>query len=224
MDIVLYLIALLLPLIAQLNVKSTFKRYSKIQNSRGLTAGQVARKILDANGLYSIRIEHTPGNLTDHFDPTENVVRLSDTVCDSTSVAAIGVAAHECGHACQHAEKYLPIIVRNSIVPVTNFCSRWWCYVLMAGIALTYFMRSTALIYAAIIMFAAVVVFQIVTLPTELNASNRAMKTLRDDSILENSELPSARKVLTAAFTYIAGLAASLIQLFRLLMMVNRRR
>lgn len=225
MDLLLYLIMLLLPFLAQLHVKSTFNRYSTMHSSRGLTADQVARKILDSNGIYNTGVEHTPGDLSDHYNPISNVVNLSDSVYGKSSIAAIGVAAHECGHVCQHQQNYLPIIIRSKIVPVVDFCSRWWCYVLMAGIALTYFIRSTVLIYPAIIMYTAVVIFQIVTLPTELDASSRAMKTLRNDGILENDELPAARKVLTAAaLTYVANLAASLIQLFRLISMVNRRR
>ena len=225
MDLLLYLIMLLLPFLAQLYVKSTFNRYSTMHSSRGLTADQVARKILDSNGIYNTGVEHTPGDLSDHYDPISNVINLSDTVYGKSSVAAIGVAAHECGHVCQHQQNYLPIIIRSKIVPVVNFCSQWWCYVLMAGIALTYLIRSTVLIYPAIIMYTAVVIFQIVTLPTEFDASSRAMKTLRNDGILENDELPAARKVLTAAaLTYVANLTASLIQLFRLISMVDRRR
>ncbi|MBR2283136.1 MAG: zinc metallopeptidase [Ruminococcus sp.] len=222
MDIILLLIIILLPLLAQLNVTATFKKYSKVANSRGLTGEQVARRILDANGLYSTRIEHISGNLTDHYDPTENVVRLSDSVYDKTSVAALGVAAHECGHVCQHAESYTPIVIRSKIVPAVNICSRFWYFVFLIGVLV--FQAFPALVYIGIIMFAAVVVFQLVTLPTELNASSRALQTLENDSILESSEIPAARKVLTAAaMTYIVGLVTSILQLLRLLRMVNRR-
>ena len=222
--ILLYAAAIIIPLVAQINVSSTFKKYSKISNSRGLTADQVARMILDANGLHYVDIEHINGNLSDHFDPKANVVRLSDSVYGQNSVAAIGVAAHECGHACQHAESYGPIIVRNKIVPVTNICSHLWYIVLLAGIVLSSFTIGTALIYVSIAMFAAVVIFQTVTLPVEFDASNRALKTLEHDGILEPSEVPHAGKVLkAAALTYVAGLLASILQLLRLLLSTRRR-
>ena len=227
MDWLLMIVMFALPIIAQINVTSTYKKYNKISNSRGLTGAEVARRILDANGLHEVKIEHTPGNLTDHYDPRDNTVRLSDTVYGSTSVAALGVAAHECGHVCQHAENYAPIVIRSKIVPAVSVCSRLWYFVLLAGILITSFTaRFSSLIYVSIIMFAAVVVFQLVTLPTEFNASSRALKTLEGDAILDTAEIPHARKVLTAAaLTYVASLVVSLIQLFRLLSMVrgNRR-
>ncbi len=193
--LIIFLAMMILPLIAHFNVTSTFKKYSAVRNSRGLTADQVARMILDANGLYNVSIEHIRGNLSDHYDPKANVVRLSDAVFGQTSVAAIGVAAHECGHACQHAEEYKPILIRSKLVPVTNFCS-----------------------------FLAVIVFQIVTLPCEFNASSRALKTLEQDNILETAEIPQARKVLTAAaLTYVTSLVVSVLQLLRLLLSVRRR-
>ena len=226
MDLLLVILMFALPIIAQINVTSTYKKYSKISNSRGLTGAEVARRILDANGLNDTKIEHIPGNLTDHYDPRDNTVRLSDSVYDSTSVAALGVAAHECGHVCQHAENYAPIVIRSKIVPAASVCSKLWYFVLLAGILLTYFSaKFFPLVYISIIMFAAVVVFQIVTLPTEFNASNRALKTLESDAILDSAEIPAARKVLTAAaMTYVASLVTSLIQLYRLLSMVSRRR
>ena len=222
MEIVFLLVMLILPIVAQVNVTSTFKKYSKVRNSRGLTADQVARQILDSNGLFYIRVEHVSGNLTDHFDPTANVVRLSDSVYGQTSVAAIGVAAHECGHACQHAEEYAPIQIRTAIVPVVNICSRFWYLAFVIGILL--FETMPSLIYVGIIMFAAVVLFQLVTLPVELDASGRALKTLENDSILEAAEVPHAKKVLTAAaFTYVAALITSIMQLLRLLAAAKRR-
>ena len=197
MDILLLMIMLILPIIASINVKTTFNKYAKIPNSRGLTGAQVARKILDANGLYNIRIEHISGNLSDHYDPRDGVVRLSDSTCNETSVAAVGVAAHECGHACQHAEEYTPIKIRSAIVPVTNICSRLWYIVFIIGILV--FESFPSLVYIGIAMFSAVVLFQLVTLPVELDASNRALKTLESDSILDSNEIPHAKKVLTAA-------------------------
>jgi Zn-dependent membrane protease YugP len=224
MDILLVLIMILLPIIAQINVTSTFKKYSKVSNSRGLTADEVARRILDANGLTYVGIEHIKGNLSDHYDPRANVVRLSDSCYGNTSVAAIGVAAHECGHACQHAENYTPIVIRSKIVPITNICSNFWYFVLIIGVFLSQMAVGTTLIYVAIAMFAAVVLFQLVTLPCEFNASDRALKTLENDGILEMNEVPQAKKVLTAAaMTYVAALVSSIIQLLRLLASVRRR-
>ena len=223
-EILLLIGMLIIPLIAQLNVKSTFTEYSKIPNSRGLTADQVARRILDANGLYNVSIEHIKGNLSDHFDPKANVVRLSDAVYGQTSVAAIGVAAHECGHACQHAEEYKPIVVRSRLVPITSFCSRLWYFILVIGWLLSSFTIGTNLIFAAIIMFTFVVLFQLVTLPVEFDASKRALKTLEQDNILEYNEVPMAGKVLkAAALTYVASLVASLMQLARLILSAKRR-
>ncbi|HOO06118.1 MAG TPA: zinc metallopeptidase [Ruminococcus sp.] len=213
---------IILPILAQIHVSSTFNKYAKVRNARGLTADQVARQILDSNGLYNVGIEHISGKLTDHYDPTANVVRLSDSTFGQTSVAAIGVAAHECGHACQHAENHAPIVVRSKLVPVTNICSRLWYFVVLIGAVV--FQIFPALVYIGIAMFGAVVLFQLVTLPTELNASGRALKTLENDMILEQSEVPQARKVLTAAaMTYVTALVTSLIQLLRLLSSFNRR-
>ena len=218
--IVFFLIMLILPLIAQIMVSSTFNKYKDVHNSRGLTADQVARQILDSNGLYHIRVERIGGNLTDHYDPTANVIRLSDSVYGSTSVAAIGVAAHECGHACQHAEDYAPIRLRTAIVPVTNVCSKLWYITFLLGVFL--FEAFPALAYLGIIMFSAVVIFQAVTLPTELDASGRALRTLEADGILDYREVPKAKKVLmAAAFTYVAALITSIMQLLRLLAAVR---
>ncbi len=217
MDLIFLLAMLILPLLAQWGVTSTFRKYSTVNNSRGLTAEQVARRILDSNGLYHIGIERVSGNLTDHFSPVENVVRLSDSVYGKASVAAIGVAAHECGHACQHSESYAPIVIRSKIVPVVNICSRFWYLVFILGIIISHY-----LIYVGIAMFSAVVIFQLVTLPTELDASNRALKTLESDGILEMNEVPQARKVLTAAaMTYVTSLVVSIMQLLRLIARVK---
>jgi len=223
-EVFLIFAMLLIPLIAQINVKSTFNKYSRVPNSRGLTADQVARKILDANGLFYVNIEHIPGKLSDHFDPRANVVRLSDSVYGKTSVAAIGVAAHECGHACQHAEDYKPIVVRSKMVPAVSFCSKLWYFVLIIGCILSSLTIGTTLIYVSIAMFAAVVLFQLVTLPVEFDASKRALKTLEQDNILEFNEVPMAGKVLrAAALTYVAALVSSIIQLLRLIASARRR-
>lgn len=213
MDLILLIVMLVLPILAQWGVKSTFKKYSTVSNANGITAERAARQILDSNGLQHIRIERISGSLTDHFSPSENVVRLSDSVYGQTSVSAIGVAAHECGHACQHAENYAPIVIRSKIVPAVNICSRFWYFVFIIGLII-----SELFVYIGIAMFAAVVIFQLVTLPTELDASSRALKTLEGDGILAQNEIPGARQVLTAAaMTYVASLVTSIIQLLRLI-------
>lgn len=222
MDILLLILIIVLPIIASLNVKSTFRKYSQIQSSGGMTAEQVARRILDSNGLYDVNIECVGGELTDHYDPRTNTVRLSESVYGKSSIAAIGVAAHECGHVCQHSENYLPILIRSKLVPVTNICSMLWYWVFLAGVF--FFNSFPQLAYAGIIMFGAVVVFQIVTLPTEFNASNRALKTLENECILNITEIPAAQKVLrAAAMTYVTSFVASILQLLRLVLSVKRR-
>lgn len=221
MGIAILLVMIILPIIAQVNVNSTFKKYKSVRNSRGLTADQVARQILDSNGLYNVRIERISGELTDHYDPSANVVRLSDSVYGQTSVSAIGVAAHECGHACQHAQEYTPIKIRTAIVPITNICSRLWYFVFILGILLFEILPELTLV--GIIMFGAVVLFQAVTLPVELDASGRALETLESDGILDYNEVPMAKKVLkAAAFTYVTALVTSILQLIRLLASVKR--
>ncbi len=216
-----WLLILIIPIIASANVKLTYSKYSEVRNSRGLTADEVARRILDSHGLYNVRIEHIRGNLSDHFDPTANVVRLSDSVYGQTSVAAIGVAAHECGHAVQHAEGYSPVIIRSKMVPVTNFCSQVSYILILIGIFMSF---NQVLINIGIILFLAVVAFQFITLPVEFNASSRALKTLENDAILDINEVPKAKKVLrAAALTYVAALITSVLQLLRLIAMSRRR-
>lgn len=221
MDMLLWLLILIIPLIASANVKGTYSKYSRVKNARGWTADQVARKILDSNGLSYVQIEHISGDLTDHYDPAANVVRLSDSVYGKTSVAAIGVAAHECGHAVQHAEEYTPIVIRSRLVPVTNFCSKASYILILLGLIFSF---NTVLMNIGILLFLGVVAFQLVTLPVEFNASDRALKTLEGEAILEDDENAKAKKVLTAAaLTYVAALLTSLIQLLRLIMMSRRR-
>lgn len=216
-----WLLILIIPAIASANVKLTYSKYSSVNNIRGWTAEQVARKILDSNGLHYVKIERISGNLTDHFDPTVNVVRLSDSVYGKTSVAAIGVAAHECGHAVQHAEQYGPIVLRSQLVPVTNFCSRASYILILLGLIMSF---NEVLINIGIILFLGVVLFQLVTLPVEFNASDRALKTLENEAILEGDENSKAKKVLTAAaLTYVAALLTTIIQLLRLIAMTRRR-
>ena len=218
---VLVIFAFFLTMFASFGVKSTFNKYNDVYSSRGITAAQAARNILDANGLHSIRIERVSGELTDHFSPKENVIRLSDSTYNSTSVAAIGVAAHECGHAVQHQVGYVPIKIRNGIVPVVNICNALSMPLFIIGLIL----GIGQLAMAGAILFGAVLVFQLVTLPTEINASRRAMKTLESMYLLEGDELTGARKTLTAAaMTYVAAVAATALQFLRLVLLANRRR
>lgn len=218
---VLVIIAFFLTLFASMGVKSTFSKYNNVRSSRGITAASAARQILDANGLYNIRIEHVSGDLTDHYSPNENVIRLSDSTYNSTSVAAIGVAAHECGHAVQHQVGYVPIKIRNGIVPLVNVCNALSMPIFIIGLILG--LGRLAMVGA--ILFGAVLVFQLVTLPTEINASRRAMKTLESMYLLEGDELTGARKTLTAAaMTYVAAVASTALQFLRLVLLANRRR
>lgn len=219
---VLVLIAAIFSMIASFKVNSTFKKYSDKLTGRNITAEQAARKILDSNGLQHVRIEGIAGNLTDHFDPKANVIRLSDSVRHSTSVAAVGVAAHEAGHAVQHATGYVPIKVRGALVPVANIGSTIGPYLIILGLILSSF---AALIDIGIILFSAAVLFQIVTLPVEFNASNRAIKILENDMYLEADEVPAVKKVLgAAAMTYVAAAAVSVANLLRFLLLASGRR
>ena len=221
---ILMIPALVFALWAQFKVKSTFERFSKVQNSRGLTASEVARRILDDNGLFNVQIERINGHLTDHFNPRTNIVRLSDSVYGSTSVASIGVAAHEVGHAIQHATDYKPIKVRSALVPVTNIGSTLGIWLVILGL-----LFSNTLAIVGVVLFATVALFQLVTLPVEFNASSRALKTLQSHNILYDDELVGAKKVLNAAaMTYVAALVSSLATLLRLILNImianNRRR
>lgn len=214
--------AIIFALIAQLMVKSSFNKYSKVKNEYGYTARDVARRILDDNGLHNVNIEHISGNLTDHFDPSSNVIRLSDTVYSSTSVAAIGVAAHEVGHAIQHAQGYSPIKIRQAIIPVTRIGSNLAVPLVIIGMV---FSALEWLIPVGIFLYTGVVFFQAVTLPVEFNASNRALKTLEANNILQPGEIKMSRKVLTAAaMTYVAAMFSSLMSLLRLILIANRGR
>ena len=221
--LVLVVPAILLGLWAQARVQSTYARYSQVRAVRGITADQVARRILDANGLRDVSIRRIAGSLTDHYDPRERVVRLSETVYGSPSIAAIGVAAHEVGHAVQHATGYAPLKLRTAIVSVTNIGSTLSMPLILIGILL----NSSRLALVGVALFGLVAVFQLVTLPVEFNASSRALATLDGMDILGREELGGARQVLTAAaLTYVAALIQSLAQLLRLLLLVggNRRR
>lgn len=224
--IVLLIPALLLSLWAQARVTGTFKKYAKVYNRRGMTGAEVARRILDHNGLTQVRIEHIQGELTDHFDPRDNVVRLSDATYSSQSVGAIGVAAHEVGHAIQHATGYVPIRVRNAIVPAVNLCSKLAMPILLIGLIFGYLGGIfPTLIDVGILLFAGTVVFQLITLPVEFNASGRALRTLRGDNILDETEIQGAGKVLrAAAMTYVAAAVSAVLSLLRLILISRSRR
>ena len=218
--LVLVLPMVILTMIAQGNVTSTYNKYSKVISRRGLTAEQAVRQILAANGLHNVAITRVAGNLTDHYDPRTNSIALSDTVYGSRSVAAIGVAAHEAGHAIQHAVGYFPIKVRTAIVPITQFGSKLSTPLLILGLLLGFY----PLAYAGILLFAVTTVFQLVTLPTEYNASRRALEAL-EGGYLDEDELKGTKKVLSAAAsTYLAALFVSLASLLRLILIVNGRR
>ena len=213
--------ALLISMWASWNVKSTFSKYNSVHNRRGYTAAMVARRILDQNGLSHIRLERVSGDLTDHFDPSAGVVRLSDSTYNSTSVGALGVAAHECGHAVQHDKGYFPMQVRSAIIPLTQIGSSAAVPIAVLGAVL----GLPFLVEIGILLFCAVVAFQLVTLPVEFNASRRAMQTLENDRILDDDELKGSRKVLTAAaLTYVAALLVALGNLLRLMSMRSNRR
>ena len=220
---VLVLIGALISMVASINVNSTYRRFSTVMSMRGVRAEEAAQRILHDAGIYDVRIERIRGELTDHYSPSEKVLRLSDAVYGSTSVAAIGVAAHECGHAIQHKVGYALLSLRSLSVPVANIGSKLSWPLILIGLLIGY----TPLAQIGVILFLAVVLFQLITLPVEFNASHRALQVLKQDSMLSMNELSGARKVLTAAaLTYVATLFSTILQLLRLVMIVNggRRR
>ncbi|MBR3771820.1 MAG: zinc metallopeptidase [Clostridium sp.] len=217
---ILILIGMVLSLLALGYVKSTYAKYSRVQSRSGLTGAQVAERILHQAGIYDVRIEHVSGNLTDHYDPRSRVVRLSDAVYGSSSVAAQAVAAHECGHVMQHATGYGALRFRNHLVPVAQFGANISWPLILFG----FFLNGQFLITFGILLFSLAVLFQVVTLPVEFNASGRALKVLEQYGILGTEEVSKSRKVLkAAALTYVAAAAASILQLLRLLLLFNRR-
>lgn len=219
---ILVIIGMLLSLLASGKVKTTFSKYSKVRSMSGLTGEETAGRILRNSGIYDVRIERISGDLTDHYDPRSKTLRLSDSVYNNTSVAAIGVAAHECGHAIQHDKGYIPLKLRGAFVPVANFGAAAAWPIILVGILLG---ESQSLITFGIILFSAAVLFQIITLPVEFNASRRAVRILDDTGILAESEIKGTKKVLTAAaLTYVAGAAASILQLLRLILLFGGRR
>lgn len=218
---ILVLPMIILSLIASAKVKSSFNKYSKVLSQRRLTGAQAAFEVLRYYGITNVRIERVNGNLTDHFDPRTNVIRLSDNVYNSASVAAIGVACHEAGHAAQYAQSYVPIKVRNTVLPLANLGSKLGIPLAVLG----FFLGFSYLAYAGVIFFSFAVLFQLVTLPVEFNASKRAIHVIGETDILSNEEKSGAKKVLTAAaMTYVASLAVSIANLLRLILTVNRRR
>ncbi|WP_407384196.1 zinc metallopeptidase [Ruminococcus sp.] len=221
--LVFMLPCLILSLICNAMVKSNFSKYSAVMNSRRMTGAQAAQQVLKAHGVTGVRIEPVGGQLTDHFDPRTNVIRLSESVYNATSVAAVGVACHEAGHAVQHAEGYLPNKIRSAIVPVANIGSKLSWIVLIIGMLLP--VQFNFVITIGIILFSASVLFTLVTLPVEFNASSRALETIKSTNMLDESEYEGAKKVLSAAaMTYVAAAATSIMQLVRLLFIANRRK
>lgn len=223
--LVLVVPAMILALVAQGAVKGSYSKYSKVRNYKGITGAQAARMVLDSKGLTNVRIEPVAGTMTDHFDPRTNVIRLSEGVYNTASVAAVGIAAHEAGHAIQHAENYFPNKVRSALVPVVNFGSNFSIWLIIAGLLLQPSFTWIAVI--GIVLFATSTLFSLVTLPVEFNASARALKILDSEKIVVGDELGGAKKVLrSAAMTYVAALAVSVAQLLRLILIVggsNRR-
>ena len=224
--IVLVLPCIIFSMWASSSVNSTFKRFSQKYSTRRITGAQAAQRVLSHNGVSGVRIERVSGNLTDHYDPRTNVIRLSDSVYDSTSVAAIGVAAHEAGHAVQYARHYAPIHFRAAIIPITNIGSKLAMPLILLGVVLNFLGGiATGLIYLGIAAFALSLLFQVVTLPVEFNASRRAMRAIADAELLTSDEQRGARRTLTAAaMTYVAATAVALAQLLRLLVLFGRRR
>ena len=223
--LVLVLPCVILAMWASSNVNSTFKKYSQSFSVRRLTGAQAAQRVLSANGVSGVRIERVSGNLTDHFDPKTNVIRLSDSVFDATSVAAIGVAAHEAGHAVQYARSYGPIKLRAAIIPVTNIGSKLAMPLILLGLVLSFMGDlSYTFVYLGIACFSLSLVFQLITLPVEFNASRRAMEAIENAGLLTQEEQAGARKTLkAAAMTYVAATAVALAQLLRLLILFGGR-
>lgn len=226
--LVLVLPCIILAMLASANVNSTFKKYSKVFSQRRITGAQAAQRVLSANGVTGVRIERVGGSLTDHYDPRSNVIRLSDGVYDSTSVAAIGVACHEAGHAAQYAHNYAPIKLRAAIIPVTNIGSKLAMPLILLGLILGLGeSASYTFVYLGIACFGLSLIFQLITLPVEFNASRRAIHAIEDGELLTREEQTGARKTLTAAaMTYVAATAVALAQLLRLIVIFGggRRR
>lgn len=219
--LILVVPALLLAIWAQVQVKTTYRKYSRVPNSRGMTGAYAAQAVLNFYGITDVRIERVSGNLTDHYDPRSKVIRLSDGVYNSSTVAAIGIACHEAGHAAQHAENYAPIKIRNAIIPVCNIGSTIGIPLALIG----WIFSFSILIYVGLGLYAAAFIFQVATLPVEFNASRRAIKVIDETQLLRDDEIGGAKKVLAAAaMTYVASMMVSLANLLRLLLRFSNRR
>lgn len=214
---ILVLIGVVITLIASGKMNSTFRKYSRVASASGMTGAQAASRILNYAGIYDVRVEHVSGNLTDHYDPRSKVLRLSDATYGSTSVAAIGVAAHECGHAVQHQKGYVPLKLRGAFVPVANLgSSASWVFIIL-GVILG---MNQTLLYTGIFLFSFAVLFQLITLPVEFNASNRALRILASSNMMHPTEVRQTKKVLTAAaLTYVAAAASAILSLLRLVLL-----
>ena len=221
---ILVVIGAVICMIASARVKGTFNKYSQLRSMSGMNGAQVAQRVLQAAGIYDVQVRHVSGSLTDHYDPRTKTVNLSDPVYNATSVAALGVAAHECGHAIQHAKSYAPLSIRSALVPIANFGSMLAWPVILIG--LLFNTRSSGLIIdIGILLFSAAVLFQLVTLPVEFDASRRALVMLRTQGILADDELRYTRRVLkSAALTYVASAAAAILQLLHIILITNGRR
>lgn len=221
---ILVVIGAVICMIASARVKGTFNKYSQLRSMSGMNGAQVAQRVLQAAGIYDVQVRHVSGSLTDHYDPRTKTVNLSDPVYNATSVAALGVAAHECGHAIQHAKSYASLSIRSALVPIANFGSMLAWPVILIG--LLFNTRSSGLIIdIGILLFSAAVLFQLVTLPVEFDASRRALIMLRTQGILADDELKYTRRVLkSAALTYVASAAAAILQLLRIILITNGRR
>lgn len=221
---ILVMIGVVICLLASAKMNSTFSKYSRVRSHSGMTGKEAAEALLHREGIYDVRVEYVAGNLTDHYDPRSKVLRLSDATYQQTSVAAIGVAAHECGHAIQHARGYAPLSIRSVLVPVANFGSSIAWPLIIIGLIMNS-QTSQLFLNLGVIAFSMAVSFQIVTLPVEFNASRRALKILGNTGMLYPDEVRETRKVLTAAaLTYVAGAASAILQLLRLIMISNSRR
>ncbi len=219
---ILVLIGAVLSMIASARVNSTFQKYSKVRSMTGMTGAEAAQRILQYNGIYDVQVQHVSGSLTDHYNPRDKTLNLSDSVYGSCSVAAVGVAAHECGHAIQHKENYGPLSIRSALVPAANIGSKLGIPIILIGVLLSY---NSILIQIGIWVFSLAVLFQIVTLPVEFNASSRAVACLDQYGILAGEEVQSCRKVLkAAALTYVAAAASAILSLLRLILLFGRRR
>lgn len=220
----LVIIGAVICMVASARVNTTFKKYNKVRSFSGMTGAEAAERVLHSAGIYDVTVQRVAGNLTDHYDPRTKTVNLSESVYGSSSVAAVGVAAHECGHAIQHSERYAPLVIRHALVPIANISSTLAWPLILIGLL---FSRGSAELWinAGIILFSMAVLFQLVTLPVEFNASRRALRTLHSDNILTEEELQGTRKVLkSAALTYVAGAAATILQLLRIILLTGGKR